>query len=609
MIAAAAMTASVAAGATTTVTYDASDPQTSYAGGAVTVTYDGSDAITAISATPSSADGGIDFTGSAMSLSSAETLVSLDSLGTLTFSNALNASGADLETPASLTVQSTLSWTGTATMERPSSTSTLLAPGVSLAALTNLTARFSGTVSGVPCNATMCFLSNNGSVATCQFQAKTSSSTLRAISLKLTQGADGVSVVVVGYGHISYSGLEENVGDVLIDSNTKNLEQYSGKATWQTGTRNDCYVTDLVMTYDLDINAQNIQPKVSLAAENSLENVDMVIGATGPVCVEIAHQEAFPESGSVTVSNNCKLSIIAHRTGVLDGVDNEVPITVRKGGTLEAKTSYAFKATGARFLLDGGTLAIRTSNNYNRDSSVYVHDITFKDGANISGERFRVRANKTTWTVEGTSSSYCESGIYVWTESAKTASNFKYSQFTINVADVAEGVDFFMTGPVNLPSDFNNYGYATLIKAGVGTMSIGAPFAMTNMPTRITDGTFLVDGDWLHSQCPFTLAGGIFAVPAGSTNTCGTLEVESASVLSVADGASLAFADSSALAWGGTLTLDADLSACTVRFGTGKTGLATSQRRKITTAAGGRVRLDDSGRLYPAPICFTISFR
>jgi hypothetical protein len=78
------------------------------------------------------------------------------------------------------------------------------------------------------------------------------------------------------------------------------------------------------------------------------------------------------------------------------------------------------------------------------------------------------------------------------------------------------------------------------------------------------------------------------------------LSVESASTLAVEPGASIAFSDcSEEPAWSGILTVDADLSACTVRFGTDAAGLSAAQRIKLRTADGGRVRLDETGRLLP----------
>ena len=134
-------------------------------------------------------------------------------------------------------------------------------------------------------------------------------------------------------------------------------------------------------------------------------------------------------------------------------------------------------------------------------------------------------------------------------------------------------------------------------------MRIGNEFKMTNMPTRIEGGTFFIDGNRLDSQnaCSFTLAGGILAVAADSTNSCGELQVESSSTLQIPDGASISFASSKdSQAWTGILTVDANLDACSVRFGSDENGLSASQRIKIRTVDGRRVKLDETGRLYPA---------
>ena len=603
MIAAAATVASVTAGAATTVTYDASEPRTSYADGALGVTYNEGGALSGISADPDKA-GGIDITGDEMTLAPAsdEPFVTMRSVGTLRFSNPLRAAGGSSGSRLPIVLDSALTFSGVVQSDNITADTALFAPGVPLAALTNITALVGGEkVGNTPRAAVTCFLENNGSRATCQFQLKIGTMTVRAVVLELTQKDDGVYAKVVGYGHISVESFVE--GDVFFDKDVKNIEGgiYADKATYQSGVNNVFKIEQLTMHYDVDVAAHTMRPEVSFAAANELDNVDMVLGGDGAVSLKIDHINAFPKHGSVVVSENSKLSFTVGTTGkVLAGVDNGVPITVYTNGILEAKTAYVFDADDAVFILDGGTFAVNCGTGADYDPSVYVHDITFRNGARATGSRVRVRSEDAVWKVEGDSPSACDIGMYVWTLNAKTSSTFKYSRFTIDVADVADGTDFFLNGPVSLPVDVANYGFATLVKTGAGTMRVGAAFAMTNMPTRIEGGTFLVDGDRLHPQCPFVLAGGALAVSAGSSNVCGSLSVESASTLAVEPGASIAFSDcSEEQTWSGILTVDADLSACTVRFGTDAAGLSAAQRIKLRTADGGRVRLDETGRLLP----------
>ena len=610
MIAAAAMAASVAAGATTTVTYDASNPQPSYAGGAVAVTYDGG-TVTGISADATVADGVI-FTGDALTFSPGGADVTVPTYGSLTFNNALNATGASSAAPAEVRFRSAPSGTRVVTLPtRLTYNEQLVARGMTLSQITNLVARFDKDPgqggSGIPCdNVQAYFYTVDRATATCQFQKKTSSAVVRVVCVTLAQRDDGIYASTTAYGHFNPVNHGDAVeGDIDITKTYDTYQPTGNSKQYYVG----CFVTNLTVYCSSDVGGC-----VALNGNGAFTETALRIGdGEVPVTAEIGNKGSFPASGMIEVNTNSHLTIKVGGENVT-GLDRYVPIVVRKGGVLTADARSIFDASYSDITLDGGTLSVKPYAEATADWSLYVSAVKFRNGARMNGSAARVRSANTIWTIEGETPSRCDNIIDVWNYLAEGAANYKITKFTLDVADVTNDPepDFICAGTIRpTPTTAVGYTKARVVKTGAGTLSIGAHYMMTNTPTRIESGTFLVNGDHLTGSlpCHFVLAGGVFAVPAGSTNTCGTLEVESASVLSVADGASLSFADSSALAWGGTLTLDADLSACTVRFGTGKTGLSTSQRRKITTAAGGRVRLDDSGRLYPAPICFTISFR
>ena len=590
------------------VVYDSSDLKTTYGDGVIGIGYDSDNSIIGLSAKPGDVSNNIDFTGDAVGFSASTSTILLESLGSLTFKNQLLASGQSDQELAVMDLNSSLqAWTGSASMENPTADSTLLAKGVALAAITNITASLAGTASGVNGKAAiLCFLnlSNGGKDLTCQFQLKSSGQTLRSIKLRFTQKSDGIYANVVGYGHISdKNGVEYNEGDISID---ENIIDAIGKenATWTTGLRDDCNIANLAIYYDTDKVAKYIQPRIVFASPNVLENVDLNIGKQGGVCLEIDHSNAFPVSGKVKVLKNSRLVVNSGTPGnVLNGIDNAVPITVEKDGVLEVKKPYAFDADESQFILNGGEFLCNTApNNPEKDSSVYIHNITFRDGAKVTGNKFRVRANETVWKAEGSSPSSCDCGIIVWTLQANTFHKFEYSKFIVDVDDIVSGVDFSLNGTVELPSEA--YSYCTLIKQGMGTMRIGNDFKMTNMPTRIEGGAFFIDGNHLVAQqaCSFVLAGGILGVSADSVNSCGHLNVESSGgTLQVPDGASISFAMSqNSPAWTGILTVDANLESSTIRFGSDENGLGVSQRIRIRTADGRRVRLDETGRLYPA---------
>ena len=224
MIAAAATAASVTAGAATTVTYDASEPWTSYADGALGVTYNEGGALSGISADPDKA-GGIDITGDEMTLAPAPDapIVTMRSVGTLRFSNPLRAAGGSSGSRLPIVLDSALTFSGVVQSDNITADTALFAPGVPLAALTNITALVGGEKAGnTPRAAVTCFLENNGSSATCQFQLKIGTMTVRAVVLELTQKDDGVYAKVVGYGHISVESFVE--GDVFFDKDVKEIE-------------------------------------------------------------------------------------------------------------------------------------------------------------------------------------------------------------------------------------------------------------------------------------------------------------------------------------------------------------------------------------------------
>ena len=606
----AATCASLEIFAATAVVYDSSDPQTSYADGAVSVSYDGSGAITAISADPVAADG-IGVSGDAMALSPTASAITLSSTGTVTFANSLTAAGASAANPAAISITAFSGGESapfTAMLDKVVTSDSLVSPDMLLINITNITGRFDKeagqTTGGVPCEAVPCFFTFNGDTATVQFQKKTSPSTIRAVNVTLTQTRDGIFAKATHYGHISLQGgVSLNEGDLLLTrANTKD----ANVGTWSGGYNKQCFVTNLTLYSSID------GPKRSVAvlsgANDILNGAVTIGGGSHPTWVSVANASAFPKSGTVEVATNGYLCLAVGVSSATSGIDNGVPITVRRGGMLVTDASNVLEANSSRVVLDGGTLIVHPYTPTTSDQTVYVSTMTLRNGARIAGAVVRVRKNSLTWMVEGTSPSYCDSILHVWTRSALGAADYIQSRFEMNVADVTGDAEAdFICRKTIMPAVTSAAGYtgACLAKAGEGTLRIDAHFAMTNTPTRIEAGTFLVNGDCLNDSdtCPFVLAGGTFAVAAGSTNFCGVLNVESASTLSVPPGALLSFADSSGSSWtsGVDVIVDADLTADSVRFGTNASGLTVSQARHLRN--GGRpCYLDENGYLRQRPI-------
>ena len=607
----AAVFASLEVFAATSVVYDSSDPQTSYADGAVSVSYDDGGAITAISADPVAADG-IEFSGDAMTLSPTASAITLGSTGTVTFANSLTAAGASASSPATISFAATAGATDGSPVVLEGKVGTddrLVSSDMLLYAVTNMTAKFDkefGKTTGyVPCDTVPCFFEVKGNSATVQFQKRTGTATLRAVTVVLTQTRAGIYAKTTGYAHFSISQTNLVEGDVFITK--KNYSLLPG-STWKDGYYDACFVTNLTLHA---LGDRPLRSSVVLSAANDISNAAVTIGGdTHPVRLNIADREAFPKSGSVEVATNgCLwLSVGAVSTKPLSGIENGVPITVKKGGVLVTDAISVFDATSSSLTLDGGTLNIAPYAASTSEQTVYLSTMVLRDGALITGPFVRTRKNNLVWTVEGSSPSVCDVGLRVWTVVAESQSGYKKSRFEMNVSDVTGDAeaDFICRKPI-MPAVTTAAGYtgACLAKAGAGTLRIDAHFAMTNTPTRIEAGTFLVNGDCLNDSdtCPFVLAGGTFAVAAGSTNYCGVLNIESASTLSVPSGALLSFADSSGSSWttGVDVVVDADLTADSVRFGTNASGLTASQARRLKN--GGRpCYLDENGYLRQKPI-------
>ena len=129
-------------------------------------------------------------------------------------------------------------------------------------------------------------------------------------------------------------------------------------------------------------------------------------------------------------------------------------------------------------------------------------------------------------------------------------------------------------------SGANTYTGATNVDGG--TLALGVNSALSSS-TAVTIGNATLDA-------------------ATFTNSVGTLDVTSTSVINLSAGGTLAFADSSAVSWtGGTLTITGTyVSGSSLRFGTTGSGLTPAQLALISKPGGGAVALNSSGYLVDA---------
>lgn len=587
--------------AATEITWDQSTCPPSYAGGAVTVEYDEDGAVTSLAADPA-AVGDLSVKGEPVTLSPEGTLTSLSSLGILAFENlsvdkAIRLTGKDelTEWKVESTLEGTADDWSKVIVPCPSASIGVVAKGMLLASVTNVTARYDKapdqTTGGVPCDAVTTFFENNGKVCTFEIQKRTSSATLRGIKIELSQNDLDIMCRVVGTGHKGISGTDTKEGDFRIEENHD---------SWTKSTSKGCFVTNLVLFCESV--AQH--PRVKVSSTNELGNVALKVGMTSPALVDFNDQKSFPTSGTVEVGPYGCVSLYkpSNQGGVLDGMTYGVPFTVRKGGQLIAKTAYVLKGDNTSITLDGGLLSVSPQTNPGADSSVYVDDFVLRNGARIAGADVRVRASTSLWKIEGSSPSFCDVGLICWRYSEKSTSD----KIVFDVDDVTsdETPDFTISGRI-VESSTGTFGQVPIVKQGAGTMRLTGSYVMNVVPTRLEGGTFLVDGDILDSGCDFALAGGTLAFADGTTNAAQGFTLEADSGLSVGEDASVSFADMSAVEWadGKRLVFSGDLEKCSVRFGTSSAGLTTSQLRKIAFAGDRdhRAALDDDGYLCKVP--------
>ena len=589
--------AAVESFAATSVVYDASDPQTSYANGAVTMTYDGGGAITSIAADSTVADG-VTFTGDAMTIAPGGADVTLPSSGLMTFNNDLNATGASSDNPAKVVLKAAQSGVRVVTLPtRLTYNEQLVARGMTLTQITNLVARYDKDAgqggSGIPCDGVKSyFYKVDRTTLSCQFQKKTSSAVVRVVCVDLVQRKDGVYASATAYGHFNPVNHGDAVeGDIDITEEWDYFESFTSGSSYYKG----CFVTNLTVYCDCDVGGH-----VELNSGGTLTNTKLQVGdGVTPMTAHLNNKGSFPASGAIEVDTNSVLTIRVGGTNVT-GLDKKVPIVVRKDGRIITAIASIFDASSSDITLDGGIISVSPYGSVTGDSGIYFKDVKFRGGAHIDGAYIRVRNANVRWTVEGDKPAWCSNIIDVWNHIAEGQPNYKIGKFTLDIANVTgdSKPDFVCSGTIR-PTTTTAAGYTKgrVVKTGVGTLGIEGPFIMTNTATRIEAGTMLFNGDRLASElpCHFVRAGGTFAVSAGSTNTCGTLAVESASAISVADGASLSFAASDGESWNGALTLRCNLEACSIRFGTGSDGLTRGQCAKISLSDGRRVRLDENG--------------
>lgn len=576
--------------AETAVTWDQSSQPPSYADGAMSVTYDAGN-VTAVESDLEKV-GGISVSGGAMTLSPVSATFKSLSDGTLKLMNPVKQEGASDSEPAELKFASKI-LPSEVTVAKPAAFTFLLAKGIKLSSITNVTARFDKippfTTSGVPCDTVPCFWQDGDVERIIEFQKRTSSVTLRCVILIVRQNGDNIEAVVSGYRHISTSAIPiPTEGQVHLYAKDE-----SWPAEWKTGYASSpgisdaCFLTNLVVRFD---RPQQVTSTVEVWGTNDLKKTVLKIGGDSPAKVSMEGTNSFPTSGSVEVGANGVLKLHVQQAGtvlgVLAGIDHGVPIVVREGGLLDIQSAYQLSASTSKVILDGGACSILNVD----DSSVYMHNVAFTNGATMTGGGIRVRSSTNVWIVGGTKSSTIDNKIWLWTQNANNGNGL----LDLNVADVTgdEGVDVTMNGVIR-PSSLDGYRDPVFRKTGPGTARLNGQFQLNYRASEVCGGTLVMAGGFgaitenPDAKCDFLMNGGTLAFAANAANTVGKLDLQGNSGLKVEAGANVAFAAPVGKTWkeGAILMIDADLSQSSIRFGVDGSGLTKAQLRQLKPPA------------------------
>ena len=462
-------------------------------------------------------------------------------------------------------------------------------------------------------------LNVSGSTGTCQFQ-RTMSSFIKCVCVDLRQNGSNIEASTGRYRnwHIYYDGRtkwDEPTGtiDPRVVYGVDFLTYGTGRQTYGSYGADDSSSSDGVKNLRLKFKTGGVTYAAASTAPYG-NDLTFAGSADAPLVAKTVSSTTFPSNGVITVAPYAKLTLDGH-------VGNPMwtQYRVMTNGTLAAKGTWQ---TGNYDAIDlvGGTLSFRECETA-VDSGTYISYVTLMNGALVKGKPARVghAASRGSWIVTGDSPSYCESGIEFTAAGGDTGRTF-----WLNVNDVAEGSDFFITGDLidyGTLQGSSEYWNVHVIKDGMGTMEISGDVTLpneicvSNGTVRIAEGcTFGVsrkrstaNGDGSEKTAEIWLAGGVLETVAGATNTIGAVVAKKANApLNLGDGSKLTLAGFSADSDASLLVSD--------NLGNGATlcveGLTAAQRARIHCGAERlRVREDANGNLEPYAVSLQMSIR
>ena len=305
----------------------------------------------------------------------------------------------------------------------------------------------------------------------------------------------------------------------------------------------------------------------------------------------------FPSGGEVHINTNAILTLYGNAAD--NSYSWKQSLFVHRGGTLKTIDKNWQIRPKQQIMLDGGT--------FNVLNGVFYLNFLVLSNATMNGSvsprSVYTESSGQYWRVIGTEPSYLTSTYGVIVDGGATEN--KAVPFRLDVGDVADGVDCFMsritcdTGTTAVP-------WFWFEKYGAGTLKISENSKGVRMDSRIYNGTLLLAGNDIMTNA-VQLLGGNFAIDAGKTNALGNLKATTNATLTVGAGGSMSFASftpGAGLAEK-AIVIDAPMEGNSVRIGRNGSGLAAEHckyfRWKDATDATKlwRVEQDANGYLHP----------
>ena len=300
---------------------------------------------------------------------------------------------------------------------------------------------------------------------------------------------------------------------------------------------------------------------VNLKAANTMTDSALIVnGPNTPasgynISCYVKNADALP-AGETELYGSAKMVFDTRRgndwhNGTSDG---KSAITAHPGSQIYVTMHDVFKYDTQSIVLDAAELMYSSSSNPYR---TYVNDLTLLNGASVSYDGSRVvipavgMQASSKWQIAG-------EGLSQAPGMSLRGSSSTHAELEIAVEDTVAGdaADFIIDGDIDAES---GYLYAAIVKTGLGTMRMDGSITYTKLPTRIIEGTLLLNKTGaVASGGSFSLEGGTLALAAGTANAVADVTLTESSTISVGEGATLTIA-SLTVPEGSTLSINGDV--------------------------------------------------